>query len=75
MGYLINTILIIFNLSDTLGRFLPNYIVISLKVLKNFTYLRGIMFIILGILAATTKYNYIGVSFLNNLSLIYILKA
>lgn len=61
-GYFFNTILGLFNLFDTIGRFLPNYVTISLKVVGPSIFSRIILFILFGLSSATLKYDVISVS-------------
>lgn len=57
-------ILYIFNISEILGRSLPNYYIISLKNSFYLSFARIFILILAGIISCLLKFNYINVSFI-----------
>lgn len=59
MGLYFNTIVFIFNVFDTIGRYGPNYVKISLHQLKIHSFIRLLLFLLFGIIVALQKYGYL----------------
>eukprot|EP00340_Litonotus_pictus_P006897 CAMPEP_0170514870 /NCGR_PEP_ID=MMETSP0209-20121228/1395_1 /TAXON_ID=665100 ORGANISM="Litonotus pictus, Strain P1" /NCGR_SAMPLE_ID=MMETSP0209 /ASSEMBLY_ACC=CAM_ASM_000301 /LENGTH=300 /DNA_ID=CAMNT_0010799125 /DNA_START=413 /DNA_END=1315 /DNA_ORIENTATION=- len=57
-----NTVVFIFNVFDTIGRYLPNYTKMSLHTLKLCIVIKVFLFILFGIFFVLDKYHYIGVT-------------
>lgn len=55
-GYRFNTILTIFNLFDTIGRFSPNYFKISLSFYEKLVFSRFLLFIFVGVILVLYKF-------------------